>query len=57
MKIKYLTTVTSPSNQAGKKGETKDVSERIARLLIKGGFAKTVKGKTHVDKRTDSQSG
>jgi len=52
MKIKYLKNVTSPPSQVGKAGETKDVSKRIATLLIKGGFAERAKD---VKQRTDTK--
>jgi len=38
MKVIYLRTVTSPPAQAGIRGEIKWLDERIAKLLVKGGF-------------------
>ena len=52
VKIKYKRNVTSPPNQVGKAGETKDVEPRIARNLVKGGYAEEVRSeKAEVKKK------
>ncbi len=47
MRILFITNVTEPKDQAGKTGETKDVPERIANILVKGGYAVIAKEKKH----------
>ncbi len=39
MKIKFKITVTAPAAQVGTKGETKEVDDRAANILINGGYA------------------
>lgn len=57
-KIKYLTTITSPLEQAGNEGEIKDVSLHVARQLLHGKYAIEIKigkdkGKTNATKFTE----
>ncbi len=46
IQIKYLRNVTCPADQAGRKGETREVAAPNARLLIRRGFAVEAKKET-----------
>jgi len=59
VKVTYRITITTPANQAGTKGETKEVEDRAARQLLAGGYvvlAKKEKSKDATDERTNPQS-
>ena len=65
MKVRYLTTVTSPLWQAGKAGEIRDLPQRTADILLERGYVevvsqeKTKKGKANgkgTDKGRDTEN-
>ena len=51
IKIRYLIDISAPAEQVGKAGDVRDVSEYVARQLIKGGYAKKVK--TQIERKKD----
>lgn len=53
MKVTYLHTITTPFKKAGKKGETKEVPNAIAKVLIAEGHVKPFDEKEIVDDSVD----
>tara|TARA_R100001530_G_scaffold134471_2_gene109403 strand:+ start:3839 stop:3985 length:147 start_codon:yes stop_codon:yes gene_type:complete len=45
MKVKYLIEVFKPRAQVGKKGETKELPDEIAKQMIAGSFVEMAKEK------------
>lgn len=57
MRVKYLRDVTSPKEQQGKAGETKELPDRIARLLLSGGFVEKVNPKPDTKEKGRGNTG
>ena len=54
MNVKYLRDVRCPPQQAGKKGEVKELPEETAQILLKGGYVEEVT--KNFKERTDDDS-
>lgn len=55
--VKYLRSVTHPKEQQGEEGQVREVTDRIAGLLLSGGFVEIVEPETEVkeEKRNGNQ--
>ncbi len=56
MKVTYLITIVTPFKKAGKKGETKEVPNAIAKVLIAEGHVKPFDKKEIVDDSADKRT-